>query len=334
MAIVKTLTKVFGLATVSLFGRIPTRDADRMAAIGLAALSWPPVLVAVVVPEAAEAMIPFAPDDDSVLRAIAVVTAVALPLAVGWGVGRLHNHRGLGAAHRRTELLRGFRYVPVIALTVTAVLVVLPPLAVVRLVRGWEAGRLMVRVPSGGLDDAVDHLRDILDHAGHRAEEVTPPRSLQVLFRALGHVLRDIFRLEVAPELRVLRGEDRCGGPFELTVHAADLAIIGPRGQVTRIHATLAEELDLRRIGVTWDDRTVALEHDITDLRDQLEAGEQVPLDEVSRLIAELGGSSLDQESWSAVRRALHRLERDVLRARLGLGPPTATTADRSSATE
>lgn len=328
LAIVKTLTKVFGLATVSLFGRIPTRDADRCALVGLLALTWLPALGAVIIPGAAEVLIPFAPDDDGALRAIAIASAVVLPLGVGALVASMHNHRGLGRRHRVHETLRGFRYTPIIAFTVVAVLLVVPPAAIVRILRGWDAGRLMVRVPGSDTADAVDHVREVLEDAGHTARRREPPRVIAALFRALGHVLADIFRLDVAHALAMLEGRDRDDGPFEVTLHAADLAIIGPREQITRVHATLAEGLDLRRLGLTWDDDAIALEHRIGELQDRVDAGEDVDLEEIGALVTRLGSSGLDDESWSGVRRALHRLERDVLRARLDLPPPHVVPAD------
>lgn len=328
LAIVKTLTKVFGLATVSLFGRIPTRDADRCALVGLLALTWLPALAAVVIPDAAEMLIPFAPDDDTALRAIAIASAAALPLGVGALVASMHNHRELGRRHRLRQTALGILHTPVIAVTVVAVLLVLPPVAIVRIVRGWDAGRLMVRVPGDDPTDAIDHVRDVLEEAGHQVRRREPPRVIAVLFRALGHVLADIFRLEVAHELAVLEGRDRDGGPFEVTLHAADLAIIGPREQITRVHATLAEGLDLRRIGLTWDVDTIALERRIGELQDEVDAGEDVDLEVIGAMVTRLGSSGLDDESWSGVRRALHRLERDVLRSRLDLPPPHVVAAD------
>ena len=328
LAIVKTLTKVFGLATVSLFGRVPTRDADRCALVGLLALTWLPAVAAVIIPGAAEMLIPFAPDDEGMLRILAVVSALVMPLGVGAMVGSMHNHRGLGRSHRLRETLRGFRYTPVIAFTVVAVLLVLPPMAIVRILRGWDAGRLMVRVPGDDPNVALDHVIEVLEGAGHAAQRREPPRALAKLFRALGHVLADIFRLDVAHDLAMLEGHDRDDGPFEITLHAADLAIIGPREQITRVHATLAEGLDLRRIGLTWDDDTIAMEREIGQLQDRVDADEDVDLEDIGALVTRLGSSGLDDESWSGVRRALHRLERDVLRARLELPPPHVVAAD------
>lgn len=334
LSITKTLTKVFGLATVSLFGRTPSRDADKMAIIGLLALSWLPVVVAIAVPDAAEAMIPGAPDDDTLLRAIAIATAIALPVIVGVMVSRLHNHRGLGGGHTAREMVRGFRYTPIIGLVTTAVLLVLPFLAASRVLRSWEVGRTMVLIGEGQRDEAVDHIRDTLTAAGHETEPKRAPRIVHVLFRWLGHVLGDIFRLDVAPDLTVLSGRDREGDEFELTIHAADLTIIGPQAAVTRVHATLAEDLDLRCIGITWDDLSRDLEQRIGQLRDDLDAGEQVPLERIDELVLELDGTALEAEPWSALRRALHRLERDVLRARVGAeqgGPPTGQVEAGSS---
>jgi hypothetical protein len=63
--IAKTLSKVFGLATMAFFGRMPSRDDDKLAGVGLIAVSWVPVVVAIFWPALAEFIIPFAPDDET-----------------------------------------------------------------------------------------------------------------------------------------------------------------------------------------------------------------------------------------------------------------------------
>jgi hypothetical protein len=314
-AAAKTLSKVFGLATVSFFGRMPSRDDDKIALVGLLAITWLPVVVAIGIPELAEGLIPFAPDDDTALRWLAAATAVAIPLIVGFTVSRMHNHGGTSRAHTGRELLRGFWYTPVIGLTITGVIVVVPIVKASQLTRRNEVQRLMIMIPKGEHDAVLEHLCGVLHDRGIEASHHEQNAVLRELFRALAYVLGQIFRRDVARELRSIRGTDADGGTFEVTVHSADMSIIGRQKQVCRVHAVLAEGIDERVVYFTWDDESQALEDRIRELRQQLEDGEVVDPDDVVELCEELATLQLDQEEWNAVRRNLYRLERDAVRA-------------------
>lgn len=312
VAIAKTLSKVFGLATIAFFGRMPSRDADRMATVGVLSITWLPVVVAVFVPPFAKTIIPFAPEDETVLRMIAIGTAVAIPIAVGAVVSRLHNHDGTTRAHTGRELLRGWWYTPVIGLTVTGLIVVVPVWKGSQLARRYEVERLMVMIGADGFDDVVDHLCAVLRDRGVEVDHHRPNRIIGGLFAALAFVLGRIFRRDVAQQLLVLRGTDADDEPFEILVHAADLSIVGRRKQVSRIHAVLAEGIDARELYLTWDDASQDLEDRLRRHRDEHERGEPVDPAELEAMAEELATLGLQQEEWSAVRRQLHRLQLDV----------------------
>jgi hypothetical protein len=316
--IAKTLSKVFGLATMSFFGRLPSRDDDKIALVGLLSISWVPVLVAVAFPAFGEMIIPFAPDDEGMIRIIAAATAVVLPLTVGVIVALMHNqaHRSTGA--RLSQVAKGLWYTPLIGLTVSAVVVVVPLVKVTHITRRLDVQRLMVMIPEGGYETVLDHARERLRQRGIEVERRPPNRVIQTLFRLLGFVLQHIFDRDVADDMQLLRGHDVDGGWFEITVHAADISIIGKQRQTCRLHALLAEELDERIVYFTWDDASQELEQRMRELRERLEAGEEVALGDVEQLAEDLAGLEVDKEEWSNIRRNLYRLERDVCRTWVG----------------
>jgi hypothetical protein len=329
--IAKTLSKVFGLATVSFFGRMPSRDDDKMALVGLLSITWLPVVVAVAIPDLAEELIPFAPDDDTALRALAVGSAVVIPLVVGLTVSRMHNHAGTGVGHTGRELLRGFWYTPVVGLTVTGVIVAVPLIKASQVARRHEIQRMMVMIPAGEHDDVVEHLCAVLADRGIEADHHRPNPVLGGLFRSLAFVLGHIFRREVAQDLRIIRGRDADDRGFEVTVHAADLSVVGPQKQACRVHAVLAEGIDERVVYLTWDDESQRLEDRMREQRQQLEDTGAADREVLDELVEELATLELDQEEWNAVRRLLYRLERDAALAAADAG---ATDAHRASAPE
>lgn len=320
--IAKTLSKVFGLATMAFFGRMPSRDDDKLAAVGLVAVSWVPVVVAIFWPALAELIIPFAPEDEGLLRAIAIGLAVTLPLLVGVLVGLLHNRKGNGGPSRLAALFHGYWYTPVIGLTVVAVVVSVPLIKAGYLAKRFETQRLLIMVPDGTYDDVVAHALETLERRGFTAEVSDPNRLLGSLFRLLGFVLGHIFGRDVADRMKVIRGEDVEGEGYEVTIHAADITIIGKQKQVGRVFAVLAEELDEREVYFTWDDASQELEHRIREHRRTLEEGDEPDLEAVRQLAEDLAALELDSEEWNNVRRLLFRLERDSYARAAGLPEP------------
>jgi hypothetical protein len=310
--VAKVLSKAFGLATIAFFGRMPSRDDDRIALVGLLSLTWLPVLAAVAFPKVGEFIIPFAPEDEELTRWIAVGTAVAIPFVNGWLVGGLHNHDGTSRAHTVRELFRGWWYTLVIGVTMTAVVLVVPVVKASHLARRYEVERLMVMIPADGQDALVRHVCETLHERGIEAEPEPPATVLRKLFGAMAYVLGRIFRRDVARDLVTIRGSDADDGFFEVAVHASDLTIIGRQKQVCRVYAVLAEGLDPRSAYVTWDDESQALEERIRDQWQRLEDGGEVDEEELSRIGEDLARIQLDQEEWNNLRRHLYRLERDV----------------------
>jgi hypothetical protein len=324
--VAKTLSKVFGLATMAFFGRMPSRDDDRMALIGLASITWVPVLAAIAYPPLAELLIPFAPDDDEVLRLLATGLAVVIPLTVGGLVASLHNHGSSTWPHRLLHVLHGFWYTPVIGFAVTGVIVIVPFVKTSHLLRRFDVQRLLVMIPEGTYDEALDHVVESLRRRGIQAEVEEPSRPIGWMFRLLGFVLGHIFDRDVADRLQVVRGHDADGGWFEINVHAADLSIIGKEAQTCRIHAVLAEELDERQVYFTWDDESQAVEDRMREIRVQLESDREPDLDDVRQLAEDLATLQLDKEEWNNVRRNLYRLERDAYARAAGREDPEEAT--------
>jgi hypothetical protein len=324
VGVAKTLSKVFGLATMAFFGRLPSRDDDKVALVGIVSLAWITVVIAVFVPAMAEALIPFAPDDQAATRWIAVALAAVMPLLVGTTVAIMHNNRDRGARHRLKQVVMGYPYTLLIGVVVTAVIVVVPVVKFSYLARRFEVMRVLVMVEPGTYRGALDHLCARLREAGIEVEVGEPNRAVATLFRLLGWVLGRIFHRDVADDMRVLRPAsadvDRDHW-FEITLHAADMTIVGPQQVASRLQAILADALDERVLYLTWDDGSQALEDRIRRLRQGLDDGDLPTRDETAALAADLAELALGREEWDAVRRLVYRLERDAEAVRADRAP-------------
>ena len=315
VGLAKTLSKVFGLATMSFFGRMPSREDDKVALVGIVSITWIPIVAAIFVPELAEMIIPFAPEDEQLTRWIAVALAVSIPVVVGISVAMMRNNRRRGVRHTTIQVLMGFPYTAIVGGTVALVVIAVPLVKVAYVLRRFEVMRVLVMVESGAYQGTLDHIVDRLEAKGVEVTVNRPNRVIDTLFRLLGWVLGRIFERDVADEMRVLRPKDEDVDRdqwFEVTLHAADMTIIGPQEIASRLHAILADAMDERVLYLTWDDDSQELEDRIRSARQRLDAGEQLARSETEALVDDLADLALGKEEWDAVRRLIYRLERDA----------------------
>jgi hypothetical protein len=316
VGIAKILSKVFGLATMTFFGRMPSRDADKMAIVALLSLTWLVALAGIAVPDLAE-MLPGMPDDDTTRRLIALATVLTIPLVNGVVISRVHNRDG-GARDLLVQLVAAYPYTAIIGGVVSAVVVTVPIVKANYLVRRFETKHLMVMIPEGRYDDAFEHMIDLLEDHDASPQRAQANPMIRGMFRALTFVIERIFRRDIATDMRVIRGEVGDDGWYEITMHATDITILGRDTQTSMLLPVLADELDERILYFTWDDESQEIEDRMSAIRQRFADGEEVDPDEVAELAEEVRGLGLDKEEWDALRRNLYRLERDLYRLRLG----------------
>lgn len=315
MGVAKVLSKVFGLATMAFFGRMPSRDSDKMALVALLSLTWLVAVAGIVYPDLAE-MIPGMPEDEQLRRLLALATALVIPGVNGAVISRLHN-RGGGIRDTLVQVVAGYPYTAIIGGVVTGVVLLVPIVKVNYLVRRFETKHLMVMIPEGSYDEAYEHVIDLLEHHDAAPERAEANPVVRAMFRALTFVVERIFCRRVASDMRVIRGELGDGGWYEITMHATDITILGRDAATSMLLPVLADELDERILYFTWDDDSQAVEDRMRDCRQRLEDGEDVDPDEVADLVEQMRGLGLDKEEWDALRRNLYRLERDIYRQHL-----------------
>jgi hypothetical protein len=315
LGIAKTLSKVFGLATMSFFGRMPSREDDKIALVAVLSISWIPIVAAIFLPGLAEMLIPFAPDDDETLRWLAVGLAVLTPIVVGITVAMMRNNRGRGWGHTLQQVALGFPYTAVVGVTVALVIIVVPFVKASYIARRFEVMRVLVMVEAGAYQGTLDHIVEQLEANGVEVDVDRANWAIDRLFRILGWVLGRIFERDVADELRVLRPKkpdvDRDEW-FEITLHSTDMTIIGPQEIASRLHAILVDAMDERVLYLTWDDGSQELEDRIRQARQRLDDGELLERSETDTLVDDLSELALGKEEWNAVRRLVYRLERDA----------------------
>jgi hypothetical protein len=318
LALAKTFSKLFNLATITFFGRLPSRDDDKVGLIGLLSVTWLVVLAAIPLPVIGKVVFPFL-DDEAVIRGVAIALAIAGGPAVGFTVSRLHNRRG--ERDRRSvarELLFGYGYAAIVGGLVTALLVVVPLVKASHIVKRYELAHLAIMIGRGSYDDVLDELQAALDRHGIATRVERPHWAIYRIFRGLAWIEGHIFRREVATDMKVVLGEVPDGDAFEVTLHSTDISVLGSKKATSMVMAILSEELDEDHLYFAWDDAAQELEDRIGEAVRRLDRdGEPTSDRDIDELCARLRTLSLEPSEWNAIRRQLYKLETASLRARL-----------------
>jgi hypothetical protein len=315
LAISKTFSKLFGVATITFFGRMPSKDDDKVAAVGVASLMWVFLPIGIAVPGVAEVLIPFLPDDEAVVRTVAAALTVLVPPVIGFLTTLIENHKAAGRSGVK-QVLKGYVYAPTIGVLVIALLVVVAIVKAGRIFQMNEVKHLAIMVRKGDFRAVQDEVTDAFERSGIPVRSVEPNRAVQTVFKYLTWVEANIFLRDMDTAMRILQA-DVDGEEVEVMLHATDIAMIGRKAPVARTMAILSEELSEEHLYFTWDDAAQRLEDEILDLRHRLDRGEQVAESEVLELRDRLRRLELDSEEWNSLRRHLYALERDCFRFRV-----------------
>ena len=310
----RLLNMAFGWASVMLFGRVPQSKQILLAAVALGSIAWAAAVIGVLMPPAGEMIVSSVPAPDWVdrdwLRLAMFVMAIVLPLFVGLGGFFLTDpgNRPSDVGGIVTQVLRGYPYAAVLALTLAVLIVVAPIRKVRSLIKRWEDAHIPMIVHPGGYDRVADDLEAALDAADLHVERAPAPWILETPSKLLALVGGTSVRSLVPDRLLVLRSPT-----LEVTIHPTDVAFAGRREEVARARAAIASRmtftaayLTATKEGQRVEDRLLAVAAGPAD-----EAA--LGLQEIDRRLASL---VVDAEEWEVLYRERLQIERDLLRAR------------------
>lgn len=308
----KLLTMAFGWASVMLFGRVPQSKQLLLAAVALGAVAWAVAVVGSLVPPAGDLLIDALPVPDWVdrgsLRVGMVGAALLLPLLVGIGGFLLSDagDRPASPGAVALQVLRGYPYAAVLALTLAVLIVVAPVRKVRSILKRWEDAHVPMIVQPGGYERVADDLEAALEAGDMHVDRASAPWILETPSKLLGLVGGPSVRSLVPDRLLVLRSPS-----LEVTIHATDVAITGEKRHVARARAAMAVQmpftaayLTATQEGQRIEDRLVAL---ASGPRDEAATG----LQEVDRRLASV---VVPEEEWEVLYRERLQIERDLLR--------------------
>ena len=182
-------TSTLGWATILLFGRVPQSRQTLLSLMALGSVVWLIAVVGVVLPAIGDVIVSAVPRppfvDAGLIRWSMLLIALLLPAAIGAATMALSPEDERDGPRARIEqLLRGYPFTAVLALTI----VFLAAWAVVRNVRAlqshWESVHVPMIVKPGRYEAVVADLAIALDEAGLAVERkrasrwfVVPPAA-------------------------------------------------------------------------------------------------------------------------------------------------------------
>lgn len=311
----RLLNSALGWATLLLFGKVEGRKQTVLLVIALASLLWILTVVGILLPEVGTFLLAFVPIptfvDENWVRLAMLGLALLIPLLVGAAAIYVtqadRRPKGFGLV---TEVLRGYPFTLVLAMTIAILAGVSLARKVRSLSKRWDDAHVPVVVKPGGYERVLDDLGGVLDRSGLpvRARPAPaiislPPRMLDaVAGRALGSLVPD--------QLMMLTGDD-----LEVLVYPSDVAISGSKAAMARARAAIAIELTESPAYLTTSAEAQQIEDATAAVAGR--EGERVPPTEWRRRLRELDPRiatlAVPFDEWETVYRQRLQVERDLL---------------------
>jgi hypothetical protein len=332
----RVLTMALGWATILLFGRIPQSKQLLLSMVTLGSLAWVVALVGVLVPDAGTFLVAAVPVPSFIreewVRLAMLVAALVIPILVGIGglllIDPADRPSGAGLVK---QILRGYPYALVLALSLAFMAVVAPLRKLRSLAKRWSDAHIPVVVKPGGYERVATDLEAALEQAGLSVDRRAAPRVLEIPSKVLAAVAGAGVRSLVPDHLIVLADPT-----VEALIYPSDIHISGRSADLARARAAIASRLTFSAAYLTTAKETQRLEDRLERVA-AVVRGEPIQHAEAFADLAQvdqaLATLHVPYEEWEVLYRLRLQVERDLLalRARAEASPePTAASAPPS----
>lgn len=304
-----------GWATVLLFGRVPESKRLLLSLVTLGSIAWVAALVGVLLPDVGAILLAAVPQPEFVeeawVRLAMLVVALVLPPIIGVGTLFLldpaERPSGRGLV---TQVLRGYPYAAVLAVTLVFLAVIAAGRKAMSLVRRWGAASVPMLVKPGAYEAVVRDLETALDDAGLDMTRAKAPVVLTIPPRLLALVGGAGVRRLVPDDLVLLKRDD-----LEVLVYPSDASLIGSRRSLARGRAAIAARLTFTEAYLTASAEGQEIEDQVAELSRSGSASE-ADFRELDRRLAEL---VVPFEEWDALYRLRLQVETHVRARAMGV---------------
>lgn len=240
----KILNMALGWATTLLFGRVPQSKQILVLGISLGSLVWVVALLGILFPNVGTFLLAAIPRPtsfirDEWIRLAMLIAAIVVPILIGIaGYFLLDPDDRPGGTGLVKQLLRGYPYAFVLALTLIFMAIIAPLRRARSVFKRWTDAHIPVVVKPGGYERVAKDLEDALDKAELGIDRRRAPRVLEVPSKLLASVAGPGVKKLVPDELVMLAKPS-----LEVLVYPSDIAISGTKGDLARARAAITSRL-------------------------------------------------------------------------------------------
>ena len=308
----RVVQMALGWASTLLFGRIPESKQLLLSFVTLGSIAWVITVLGVLIPDVGTFLLAAVPVPDFVqeswIRVAMLVAAIVLPILIGvGGVILIDAERRPKGKDLVIQVLRGYPYAAVLAVT----LVFLGVVALFRrarsMVKRWSDAHIAIVVKPGGYERVAKDLEKALDDAGLAIERSPAPRILEVPSKMLAAVGGSGVASLVPDRLIQMTASD-----LEVLVYPSDLVVAGKEEPLARARAALSSRLTFTAAYLTSSEEAQRMEDRLERL-----ANGAAPLAaaqaELKAIDQQLASVVLPHEEWEVLYRIRQQVERNLL---------------------
>jgi len=308
----RVVQTALGWASTLLFGRIPESKQLLLSFVTLGSIAWVVTVLGVLVPDVGTFLLAAAPVpdfvDESWIRLAMLAAAVILPLLIGiGGVILIAPERRPHGTDLVVQVLRGYPYAAVLAVTLAFLAVVAIARKGRSIVKRWNDAHIPIVVKPGGYERVAKDLEKALDDAGLDIERSAAPRVLEVPSKLLAAVGGSGVASLVPDRLIELNSSD-----LEVLIYPSDIFIAGKDQPLARARAAVSSRLTFTAAWLTSSEEAQRIE----DRLERISNG-QPPLSaaqaELAAIDRDLASVVLLHDEWEVLYRMRLQVERNLL---------------------
>lgn len=312
---------IFGWSVTALFGRLPGKKQLAVSIALLLSIAWPVFVVGLFFPAVAGWVLAFLPVEQWVgplaMRIVWGALAFIAPLIVGgltyWAAPATKGGM-LRALINGYPLALGF----FVAFLITVVTV--PVIKLASILRGWADEHVYVQPRAGRYDDVLRELAEACARSGSIPEISDVPTAMSLSTSVLKTLARGMVSPIVAEQVKCVKAKG-----VQMYLYPSDLLLRGEPEQVALVRAMITRtdlDADAYLVG---SERGQCIQDELGRLIDVITTHEKngttVGRTASSRLIAiwhEMNESKLPYEEWVMLESIARRVERRLVREKLG----------------
>ncbi len=285
-------TMTVAWATILLFGRIPQSKQTLLSLITLGSLAWVAALAGVFVPTVGSFLLAAVPRasfiEDWWLRLVMLGLAALLPLAIGVATVNFiaPEDQPVGRA-RLKQLLRGYPYAAVYALTIIALAAWGLERKIRSLQRGWDSVHIPMIVKAGRYDAVVADLESALHEAGLGVARKRAVGWFEIPPRLLAAIGGEAVKDAIPTELVAFEMDD-----LGIVIYPSDVALLGRDELLSKARAAVTRRLTFAEVYLTAAQESEQIEDRLGEIarKQVVVAADFGPIDELlTTLVAPLG---------------------------------------------